>query len=112
VRDHSRNYCLISVGKFSCAVDCFLELCFLVFRNHLQNITCNEFFRVVYESCIRRQNLGAVEVVREPVWSLVRDHCESFFAMTAAAVLSDSENCKYNCIVYYLPRYFAHILEG
>jgi len=30
------------------------------------------FFCVVYESCIRRQNLGAVEVVREPVYSLVR----------------------------------------
>jgi len=35
VRDHFRNYCLTSVGKFSCAVDCFLELCFFVFRNHL-----------------------------------------------------------------------------
>jgi len=35
VRDHFRNYCLTSVGKFSCAVDCFLKLCFFVFRNHL-----------------------------------------------------------------------------
>ena len=89
VRDHFRNYCLTSVGKFSCAVDCFLELCFLVFRNHLENITCNEFFRVIYLSCIQRQNLGAVEVVREPLWSLVRYRCESFFAMTADAVFSD-----------------------
>ena len=40
VRDHFCNYCLTNVGKFSCAVDCFLELCCFVFRNHLQNITC------------------------------------------------------------------------
>jgi len=31
VRDHFRNYCLTNVGKFSCAVDCFLELCYIVF---------------------------------------------------------------------------------
>ena len=51
VRDHFRNYCLTNVGKFSCAVDCFLELCYFVFRNHLQNITCNDFFQVIYDSC-------------------------------------------------------------
>lgn len=70
VRDHFCNYCLTNVGKFSCAVDCFLELCYFVFCNHLQNITCNDFFQVIYESCNQRENLGAVEVVREPVWSL------------------------------------------
>ena len=32
VRDHFCNYCLTNVGKFSCAVDCFLELCYFVFR--------------------------------------------------------------------------------
>ena len=89
VRDYFHNYCLTNVGKFPCAVDCFLELCYFVFRNHLQNTTYNDFFQVIYDSCNQRENLGAVEVVREPVWSLIRDRCASFSAMTANAVFSD-----------------------
>ena len=88
-RDHFCNCCLTNVGKSSCAVDCFLELCYFVFCNHLQNITCSNFFQVIYESCTQRGNLAAVEVVREPVWSLIRGHCASFSAMTADAVFSD-----------------------
>ena len=88
-RSHNTNYCLTNVAKFSCAVDCFLELCYFVFRNHLENITCNDIFQVIYDSCNRRENLGAVEIVREPVWSLIRGRCTSFSAMTADAVLSD-----------------------
>ena len=48
VRDHFPNYCLTNVGRFSCAVDCSLELCYFVFHNHLHNITCNDFFQVIY----------------------------------------------------------------
>ena len=89
VRDHFRNYCLTNVGKFSCAVDCFLELCYFVFRNHLQNITCNDFFQVISEACNQRAIVGAVDVVREPIWSLIRGRCPSFSSMTANAVFSD-----------------------
>ena len=59
------------------------------FSQSSQNITCNDFFQVIYESCNQRENLGAVEVVREPVWSLIRSRCPSFSAMTANAVFSD-----------------------
>jgi len=86
MRDHFRNYCLTNVGNFSCAVDCFLELCV---PDHLENITCNDFFQVIYDSCNQRENLGAVEVVQEPVWSLIRGRCTSFSAMTADAVFTD-----------------------
>lgn len=89
VRDYFRNYCLINVGKFSCAVDCFLELCYFVFRNHLQNITCNDFFQVIYELCNQRENLGAVEIKRKPVWSLIRGRCPSF------STLGFSKNLHY-----------------
>lgn len=40
-RDHCGNYCLNNAGKFSCAVDCLLELCYGVFYSHLHS---NEFF--------------------------------------------------------------------
>ena len=88
-RDHFSNYCLNNAGKFSCAVDCFLELCYGVFYNHLHNTTHNEFFDIIYESCNQREILGAIDIVREPVWLWLRDHCTSFSAMTANAVFSD-----------------------
>ena len=88
-RDHFSNYCLNNAGKFSCAVDCFLELCYGVFWNHLHNTTRNEFFDLIYESCNQRENPGAIDIVREPVWLWLRDHCSSFSAMTASAVFSD-----------------------
>ena len=74
-RSHFQNYCLRHFGKFSCAVDCFLELCYAIFRSQLHNITRNDFFDLIYESCIARQNLGAVDIVREPVWSYIRNFC-------------------------------------
>lgn len=88
-RAHFSNYCLSHVGKFSCAVDCFLELCFAVFKNHLQNVSRNEFFDIIHQSCIQREHLGAIEVAREPLWSWLRDHCASFGTMSADAVFSD-----------------------
>lgn len=99
VRDYFRNYCLINVGKFSCAVDCFLELCYFVFRNHLQNITCNDFFQVIYELCNQRENLGAVEIKRKPVWSLIRGRCPSF------STLGFSKNLHYWVRGKHQPRY-------
>ncbi|CAH3114643.1 unnamed protein product, partial [Porites lobata] len=59
------------------------------FCNHLHSTTRNEFFDVIYESCNQRENLGAIDIVREPVWLWLRDHCSSFSAMTANAVFSD-----------------------
>ena len=76
--EHFGNYCQSHVVKFSCAVDCFLELCFAVFKNHLQNVCRNDFFDIIHESCVHSGNLGTVEVAREPVWSWLRGHCESF----------------------------------
>ena len=69
-RDHFCNYCLHNAGKFSCAVDCFLDLCYDVFYNHLKlySTTRNGFFDIIYESRNQRENLGAIEIVRDPVW--------------------------------------------
>ena len=83
-RSHFQNYCLRQFGKFFCAVDWYA-----IFRPQLHNITRNAFFDQIYESCIARQNLGAVDIVREPVWSYIRNFCTSFSAMTADAVFSD-----------------------
>ena len=77
------------MGKFSFAVDCFLKLCFAVFKSHLKNVSRNEFFDIIHQSCIQREHVGAIEIAREPVWSWLRDHCASFTTMTADALFSD-----------------------
>ena len=44
------NYCFTHAGKFSCAVDCFLELTFAVFKDSLNSIERNEFFQKLSEA--------------------------------------------------------------
>ena len=44
-RRHFMNYCLTHSGKFSCAVDCFLELSVAIFKDSLKDIERNEFFQ-------------------------------------------------------------------
>ena len=85
---HFQNYCSTHFGEFLCAVDCFLQLCYAIFWTHLHNISHNEFFDIIYESCSARQNLGAIDIVREPLWSFIRNRCPSFIGMTADAVFS------------------------
>ena len=47
------NYCFTHAEKFSCAVDCFLELTFAVFKDSLNCIDCNEFFQKLSEACFQ-----------------------------------------------------------
>ena len=58
-RDHFCNYCLHNAGKFSCAVDCFLELCFGVFYNHLKlhSTTRNGFLALSMSHVIKEKTL-------------------------------------------------------
>jgi len=35
---------------FSCAVDCFLEVSYVILYSHLKNTTRSEFFDLVYDS--------------------------------------------------------------
>ena len=58
-RDHFCNYCLHNAGKFSCAVDCFLELCYGVFYNHpkLHSTTRNGFLTLSMSHVIKEKTL-------------------------------------------------------
>lgn len=55
-RRHFMNYCLTHSGRFSCAVDSFLELTFAIFRDSLQRVERNEFFRTLFEACVHLQS--------------------------------------------------------
>ena len=48
-----------------------------------------QLFEILYQSNMQRENIGAVETVREPVWSWLQEHCASFAPMTAVAVFSN-----------------------
>ena len=52
-RRHFMNYCFTHAGKFSCAVDCFLELTFPIFKDSLNCIERNEFFQKLSEACFQ-----------------------------------------------------------
>ena len=89
---HFINYCFKHPGKFSCAVDCFLELSCAIFVDSLQNINRNPFFEILYHACLLLQNSNVhtdLELLREPVWAWLRRHCPSFSDMSANAVCSD-----------------------
>ena len=91
-RRHFMNYCLTHPGRYSCAVDSFLELAFAIFGDSLQHIERNEFFETLYEACLHLQNCNVdtdMSLIREPVWSHLRQRCNSFASMSAHAVFSD-----------------------
>ena len=84
------NYCF--AGKFSCAVDCFLELTFAVFKDSLNCIEHNEFFQKLSEACFQLENYDLqtdMTLIREPIWAHLRERCNSFASMSANAVFSD-----------------------
>ena len=91
-RRHFMNYCLTHSGRFSCAVDSFLELAFAIFRDSLQHVERNEFFQTLFEACVHLQSCNVetdMTLIREPVWAYLRQHCNSFATMSADAVFSD-----------------------
>ena len=53
----------------------------------------NFFSEVLHEACLQLENLSASEInmaaIREPVWAYLRQHCNSFAAMSDHAVFSD-----------------------
>lgn len=55
-REHFINYCLTYPGKFSCAVDCFVELNFAFFKDSLKHINQNEFFEILFQACLHLEN--------------------------------------------------------
>lgn len=93
-RKHFMNICLTQPGKFSCAVDSFLELTFAIFKDSLKHacIDSNDFFQIVVKACLQLENNDAqadITVVREPVWAYLRQHCYSFATSSDDAVFSD-----------------------
>ena len=90
-RRHFMNYCF--AGKFSCAVDCFLELTFAVL------LSVMSFFQKLSEACFQLENYDLqtdMTLIREPIWAHLRERCNSFASMSANAVFGDIL-CTYQC---------------
>ena len=69
-----------------------LELSCVIFVDSLRNINRNPFFETLYHACLLLQNSNVhtdLELLREPVWAWLRQHCPSFADMSANAVFSD-----------------------
>ena len=90
---HFRNHCLDFLGKFSCAIDCFLEFSCYIFKDAIACVECNfKFFEMIYTACVQVNSdeifVRQLGLVREPVWAWMRQCC-SFTDMSANAVFSD-----------------------
>ena len=87
-RRHFMNYCFTHAGKFSWAVDCFLDLTFAVFKDSLNCI----FERKLSEACFQLENYDLqtdMTLIREPISAYLRERCNSYASMSANAVFSD-----------------------
>ena len=85
--NHFRNSCFTSPGTYSCAVDCFLEINYRLFLDHLFPIRRSEFFNlllIVGSTELDENFLGSdnsiltLETVREPIWAKIIEYCPSF----------------------------------
>ena len=82
---HFRNSCATTFF-YSCAVDCFLEICFRLFLNNLQEISNqrSNLFEIimsvlqVYEVAILNFDSHLLFQVREPIWDCIVSNCPSF----------------------------------
>ena len=83
-REHFRNYCLSHVQLIA-----FLNFALLFLKIICRVSVEMSFFDIVHQLCIQREHLGAIQIIREPVWSWLRDHCASLTTMSANAAFSD-----------------------
>lgn len=91
-RIHFMKYCLTHPNKFSCAVESFLEHSFSIFKDYLKHIDCNELFEMLLEVCLQLENYDVqtkMTAVPEPIWAYLRQHCNSFAAMSGHVEFSD-----------------------
>ena len=86
-RIHFRNACMNTPSVYSCAVDCFLEISYRIFRNCIQNISqdnrSNIFNAIVrtlpvYDVAVSNFNTQLLSEVREPIWDYIVSECSSF----------------------------------
>ena len=92
VQMHFRNHCLDFPGKFSCAIDCFLELSCYIFKDAIACVECNIFFQMLYTACVqvivaKSSCITELGLGQEPVCPWMRRCCPSLTDLSANAVL-------------------------
>ena len=84
---HFMNACIDTPSVYSCAVDCFLEICFRLFVKDLHDISpdrhSNIFEAVVgaidiYEAAIISSYTNLLSQLRQPIWDYIVSTCSSF----------------------------------
>ena len=86
-RIHFMNACIDTPSAYSCAVDCFLEICFRLFVKDLHDISpyrrSNIFEAFVgaidiYEAAIISSDRNLLSQLRQPIWDYIVSNCFSF----------------------------------
>ena len=96
-RIHFMNACIDTPSVYSCAVDCFLEICFRLFVKDLHEISPDRrsnIFEVVvgaidiYEAAIISSDTNLLSQLRQPIWDYIVSNCSSFVLKNCAAEFS------------------------
>ena len=92
---HFKNSCRQQPSTFSCAVDCFLELGYVIFYSQISNVSIkSEFFTLVYrcstfyevllnlleleDNAIANDIEVNLQTICQPVWEFISQKCPSF----------------------------------
>ena len=98
-RVHFKNSVFLQPGTFSCAVDCFIEISYVIFAPYLKYIPRTEVFDIILQTCeqfeilqteenLNNSIVSALHEIRKPLWDHLRSKCRSFTAMDADAQFS------------------------
>ena len=116
---HLLNTCRNTSNVFSCAIDCFIELCFYAISPFFDRVTtvanpdtsCTGFWnRLILSGCEKykqhTQDLNSdlnsiiyeilAEEVRAPIWQCIQEKCPSFQARDCNAVFF--RNFQIKCV--------------
>ena len=102
-KPHFINACRYIPGEFSCALDCFLEIWLRILSPLIPDTDTSELIYLLkqteraynaiwylYMNLPMSVNTGyQLHLVRERVWSFVREKCHSFESMDANAQFSE-----------------------
>ena len=96
-RLHFVNACIDTASVYSCAVDCFLEICFELFVEGLHDISpdrCSNIFEAVvgavniFEAAIISSDTNLLSQLRQPIWGYIVSNCSSFVLKNCDAEFS------------------------
>lgn len=110
---HFRNACRLEPSVFTCAVDSFLEICFVALHSLIENMDFKSDFFTCIHDCLSQYDIllnSAIDdinldyeiilsTMRQPVWDYLVQNCPSFANRNCDAQFSEIfSSCIFNTL--------------